>query len=125
MKFSEYVLDEARKTKISTRLNILVNMLKPYNTGFKTYGNIVKFGFYEIEVTMKEYIITKRGQHFGTYKDVRDIEGLVEKDYLPDMHETLSVAQKEHLKVLFIKSMDKFDDNMSIKDFAIVVGELS
>lgn len=47
-------------------------------------------------------------------------EGVVTKV----VNEALSTTQKEQLKAMFMKSIDRFDDNMSVKDFATVIAEM-
>jgi hypothetical protein len=40
------------------------------------------------------------------------------------VNEVLSTSQKEQLKGMFNKAIDRFDDSMSVKDFASVVAEM-
>jgi hypothetical protein len=68
---------------------------------------------------------TEDSKVFNNLKDVlnsRKIDFKISVETQVD--ESLSISQKKQLIYMFTKSMDKFDDSMSTKDFATVVGKL-
>jgi hypothetical protein len=146
--FRDLILNEG-KTKASTRLDALLSMLKPYPTNYKVYGNEVRFGFFNILVNKDGYILTKNGEVVDTFQKLGPIEKIIEDNKMAwyqdseneweadpylfnelgledinGINETLSTIQKEQLKALFVKSIEKFDESLSIMDFAKVVGEV-
>lgn len=57
----------------------------------------------------------------NTYEASTEVFSLLK---LYDINESLNRAQKDKLKAMFNTSINKFDDSMSVKDFAAVIAEI-
>lgn len=76
----EQFLNEA---SVSVMVQALENMLQPYGVSYSIEGdNIIKFGFYKIVVTKEGYTLHKNDKKVNIFKNLRNIEKIVEDEYV-------------------------------------------
>lgn len=120
-KFSEFLGITEGHTIVKNWLTPVENVLKSNSIKYKVHGSSVTFGDYRVELLGTGYKLYKSDKAIDTYITISPVETIAKK---MNLNESLSKVQKEMLKKMFNKAIDKFDDNMSVKDFAAIVAEL-